>query len=137
MDYRCRIVEETGLLTVLFPDVPNAMSYGHTVDEALANAAEALNGVLASDVAHGFILPEARTGPGEGLYAVSVAPHVVVASQLRSMRGDMSQSDIAARLGMSYQAYQRLENPVKCNPTVKTLERVAKALGKRLEVRMT
>jgi hypothetical protein len=30
--------------------------------------------------------------------------------------------------------HQRLENPCKANPTVKTLEKVAKAFGKRLEI---
>jgi predicted RNase H-like HicB family nuclease len=33
------------------------------------------------------------------------------------------EADIARKLGLSYQSYQRLENPRKANPTVKTLER--------------
>ena len=38
------------------------------------------------------------------------------------------------KLGISYQAYQRLENPRRCNPTVKTLERIASVLDKRVEI---
>jgi len=50
--------------------------------------------------------------------------------------GDRPQSEIADRLGLSYQAYQRLENPSKSNPSVKTLQRVAKAFGKRLKIEL-
>jgi hypothetical protein len=40
------------------------------------------------------------------------------------------------RLGLSYQAYQRLENPRKSNPTIKTLERIARAFGSELVVQL-
>jgi antitoxin HicB len=102
----------------------------------MAKATEALNAALETDVARGFSLPEPVAGPGEGLYPIEVSPHIILAWDIRKLRGDRSQSEIAARLGLSYQAYQRLENPAKGNPTVKTLERVARALGKRLEVRI-
>ncbi len=46
----------------------------------------------------------------------------------------MNQVEAAKKLGISYQAYQRLENPSKCNPTIKTLERVAKVFQKQLLV---
>ena len=45
-----------------------------------------------------------------------------------------SQVEIARELGISYQAYQKLENPRKCNPTIKTLERISEVLGKHLEI---
>ena len=41
---------------------------------------------------------------------------------------------IAKKLGISYQAYQKLENPRKCNPTVKTLEKISEVLGKNLVI---
>lgn len=45
-----------------------------------------------------------------------------------------TQTEIASMLGISYQAYQKLENPRKCNPTIKTLEKIADILDKDLEV---
>ncbi len=132
MVYYCRLVEEEGVFLVEFPDVPNAITSGRSEDEALFNAAEALNGVLESDISHGYPLPEAATGPGKGLHQVEVEPHVLIAWELRKLRGDRPQSEIAAKLGLSYQAYQRLENPAKGNPTVRTLQRVAKAFDKHL-----
>ncbi|HHE39172.1 MAG TPA: XRE family transcriptional regulator, partial [Candidatus Cloacimonetes bacterium] len=44
-----------------------------------------------------------------------------------------SQIEIAKKLGISYQAYQKLENPRKCNPTLKTLEKIAKTMKKKIE----
>lgn len=136
MKYNCTIKQEDGLFGVEFPDLPNIITVGTTLDEAMAKATEALNAALETDVARGFSLPEPVAGPGEGLYPIEVSPHIILAWDIRKLRGDRSQSEIAARLGLSYQAYQRLENPAKGNPTVKTLERVARALGKRLEVRI-
>jgi predicted RNase H-like HicB family nuclease len=72
MVYFCRLVKETGVYLVEFPDVSNAITSGHSIDEALCTAAEALNGVLASDIAHGFPLPEVSTGPHKGLHPVEV-----------------------------------------------------------------
>jgi antitoxin HicB len=59
---------------------------------------------------------------------------IAVALQLRELRGDKSQTEIARKLGLTYQAYQRLENPQRANPTLKTLERIAGAFGKELAV---
>ncbi|MFZ4617264.1 MAG: helix-turn-helix domain-containing protein [Rectinemataceae bacterium] len=135
--YFCRLdPDPEGGFTAVFPDLPGCLTEGETVDEALAMAAEALNGCLESDVAHGFPLPDAATGPGEGLYPVAVEPHILVAWELRKLRGDLSQSEIASRLGIPYQSYQRLENPAKSNPTVKTLQKVARAFGKRVEINL-
>ncbi len=61
-------------------------------------------------------------------------PHIAVAIILRKLRADRSQLDIARQLHISYQVYQRLENPRKANPTLKTLEKVARVFGKRVEL---
>lgn len=61
-------------------------------------------------------------------------PHIEIAYQLRIIRNGHSQSEIARKPGISYQAYQKLENPRKCNPTVKTLERISEVFGKVLTI---
>ncbi|WP_224984031.1 helix-turn-helix domain-containing protein [Geomonas agri] len=42
----------------------------------------------------------------------------------------------AAAVGrhIAYQVYQRLENPRKANPTIKTLEKIAKVFGRRVDL---
>ena len=135
MVYFCKLEpdEKDGGFSVSFPDVQGVHTEGDTLDEALFNAWEALNGSLEAGISHGFPLPEA-TSTGQDLYPIEVEPHILIAWELRSLRGDLPQSEIARRLGLSYQSYQRLENPTKGNPTVRTLEKVAKAFGKRLQV---
>ncbi len=133
MVFFCNIIEEDGGYTVEFPDLPNIITYGHTKDEAVFNAAEALNGALESDVARGLLPPDPSYPEGT---PVEVEPHIEIAIQLRTIRGSITQSEIASRLGVPYQSYQRLENPIKGNPSVKTLEKIARVLGKRLEIRL-
>ncbi|MDY7027145.1 MAG: helix-turn-helix domain-containing protein, partial [Spirochaetota bacterium] len=38
----------------------------------------------------------------------------------------------AAKLGVKYQVYQRLEDPRKSNPTLKTIEKLERVFGSRL-----
>jgi transcriptional regulator with XRE-family HTH domain len=44
----------------------------------------------------------------------------------------LSQSVVAKKLNITYQTYQLWEKPQAANPTVKQLEKIANALGKKL-----
>ena len=57
-------------------------------------------------------------------------PRVEIAYALKRMQNGHSQTGIARKPGIAYQSYQKLENPRKCNPTVKTLEKIGEVLGK-------
>jgi len=78
-------------------------------------------------------LSDACKHKGKGSHPIEVAPHILVAIQIRKLQGTKSQSEIAQKLRIAYQSYQLLGNPVKGNPTVKSLARVATALGKKLK----
>lgn len=132
MTYTAIIKKNNGSYLVEFPDIPNINTYGNDIDDAIKNAKEALNGCLESDFERGFILPRQRQSKYRNAYAIEVAPHIALAYQLRKIRNGMSQSQIAKKLGISYQAYQKLENPRKCNPTIKTLEKISNVFGKNL-----
>ena len=131
MFYNCTIEKEGNEYIAQFPDMPNIVTCGFSHEEALAMAKEALDSILTADIAHGLDVPPPVFADG---YPVAVASHIVIASQLRALRGSQSQTEIARKLGLSYQAYQRLENPKKANPTLKTLEKIAGAFGKELSV---
>jgi len=134
MEYFAKIVKDEDCFLVSFDDFPNIMTFGETLEEAFVNASEALNGSLESDFERGFELPKRSKLTGSEYYAIPVLPHIEISYELREMRDDRSQIDIARQLGVSYQAYQKLENPRKCNPTIKTLEKISSVLGKKLEV---
>ena len=133
MVYHCTIEKEGKEYIAQFPDMPNIVTCGFSRDEALAMAKEALDGCLEADISQGNTIPKPSFRKG---CPITVANHITVALQLRELRGEQSQTDIAKKLGLSYQAYQRLENPRKTNPTIKTLERIAHVFGRELNVQI-
>jgi len=133
MVFHCTIEKEGKEYIAQFPDMPNIVTCGFSRDEALAMAKEALDGCLEADISQGNTIPKPSFKKG---YPITVANHITVALQLRELRGEQSQTDIAKKLGLSYQAYQRLENPRKTNPTIKTLERIAHVFGRELNVQI-
>jgi antitoxin HicB len=131
MIYYCTIEQEGAEHIAQFPDMPNVVTCGFSHEEALAMAKEALDGCLEAAVSQGNAIPPPVCKTG---HPITVAPRIALSLQLRNLRGERSQSDIARRLGLSYQSYQRLENPRKGNPTVKTLERIAGVYGRELTI---
>jgi len=131
MIYNCTIEKEGDMLIAKFPDMPNIQTFGYTHEEALAMAKEALEGCLEVVISHGNEIPPPVYTEG---YPVLVASHIALSLRLRELRREQSQTDIAQKLGMTYQAYQRLENPRKANPTVKTLEKIAHVYGRELNI---
>jgi antitoxin HicB len=134
MQYFAKITKTEGVYQVVFPDLPNIITFGDTKEEALKNAADALNGALEVDFENGYALPVAKQKVARNCYPIELLPHVELPYRLRALRNKRSQSEVAKELGVSYQVYQRLETPGKCNPTLKTVERLSKVFGKRVEL---
>ncbi len=134
MTYRAKITKQDVAYLVSFPEFPNVNTYGDTLAEALANASEALNGAIESDFERGFDLPKPKVHRGKAYHDIAILPHIEIACRLRQLRNGRPQTEIARKLNVSYQAYQKLENPRRCNPTVKTLEKISAAFGKHLKI---
>ncbi|MBC7962876.1 MAG: type II toxin-antitoxin system HicB family antitoxin [Steroidobacteraceae bacterium] len=132
--YPAQIEKQDNSYLVTFPDFENIMTFGATIEEALHNAEEALNGCIESDFERNFSIPVSSDLSGVEIFNIPVAPHIAVAIMLRSLRADRPQSEVARQLNISYQVYQRLENPRKANPTIKTLGKIARVFGKRVEL---
>lgn len=126
MTYNCEITKEDNLYIAKFPDMKNVITYGNSYEEALKMAKEALDGCLASSIDNNFVIPDASYTGGE---TVEVDPRIAFALELRRARGTMTQTEVAQKAGMSYQQYQRLENPRKTNPTLSTLSKLQKILA--------
>lgn len=60
-----------------------------------------------------------------------------VAKMIRAERqaAGLTMQQAAERIGVTFSTYQRWEDPRRCNATLATLERVAGAFGRRVEVR--
>jgi len=129
---------QSGKIGVRFPDHPNIITYGHDREHAVEMAEEALNATLETEFDRNLPLPKQskrpKAGNGEEIVFIPLAAEVRMAFLLRAWREEtgLSQTQLAKRLGISTQAYQRMERPGRSNLTVATLTRIAEALGKRL-----
>ena len=124
--------------TVEFPDLPGCITYGKTQSEAKIMGQESLSGYLASIFDRRFKIPRPSKVKGKNVVLITPELPVLVPILLRAIREELGLTQVKAakKLGISYQSYQKLENPNKANPTVRTLERVSKAFGKRLVIKM-
>lgn len=123
---------------VKFPDFPGIITFGHSFDEAVEMAKEALSTSLESDFDRSQPLPATKYKPksknSEKLVFIPLEPDIRLAYLIRSWRekAKLSQKQLAQRLGISFQAYQRMERPGHSNLTVATLQRIAQAIKKAL-----
>lgn len=115
---------------VQFVDLEDTFTEGQTVEEALFNASEVLSGMLAWRLDQGLSVPVPSAGVADAHY---IAPDAKTqaAMLLRLARGERTLSELARALETSWPAAKRLEDPHHW-PSLKTLERAAAALGKRL-----
>lgn len=134
MTYYTKISKKDGAYVAEFPEFPNVNTWGKTLEKAVEMATDAVNGVLETDFERGFDFPHPVVHHGKNFHPIVIEPHIATAIELRWQRGKKSQKEVANKLGIAYQVYQKLENPRTSNPTVKTLEKVARVLGKKLEV---
>ena len=119
-----------GSFLVSFIDLADTFTEGKTKEEALFNAAEVLSAMLA------WRLDEAKDVPAptqkiKGAHYIAPDAKTQAAMLLRLARGERSLSELARALETSWPAAKRLENPSHW-PSLKTLDRAAAALGKRL-----
>jgi antitoxin HicB len=119
-----------GRFFVQFVDLPDTFTEGGTREEVLFNAAEVLSGMLdvKMECDHD-IPPPSQNVPG----AVYIAPDAKTQAALliRQARGETSLATLARSMKTSWPAVQRLENPNHW-PSLKSLDRAAAAMGKRL-----
>jgi antitoxin HicB len=119
-----------GAYLVQFVDLPDTFTEGQTKEEALFNAAEVLSAMLAwrLDEAKDVPLPSRRV---RGAHYIAPDAKTQAAMLLRMARGERSLSELARALETSWPSAKRLEDPSHW-PSLKTLDRAAAALGKRL-----
>ncbi len=122
--------EEGGGFFIRFLDFEDIFTEGETEEEALFNAAEVLSGMLAFKLDHGQAI--ACPSPGApGVRLIAPDAKTQAALLVRFTRGDRPLADVARALGTSWPSAKRLEDPTHW-PSLKSLDRAAAAMGKRL-----
>jgi len=119
---------------VEFPDLPGCQTYGETEEDALKYGREALTGYLESIDIRKLRIPDPSILKGKNIKYISPDKNVSFAIWLKKNREvlGLTQKDIASRLKIAYQTYQRFEDPVKSNPTLKTIIRLEKVFNQEL-----
>ena len=134
--YPARVIEEeNGGYSLEFIDFPSCLTEGETKSQLIENAQDALSLVL------GFRLEENREIPlpsnieDEDIILINPDYHIQIPLTLKFLRKSLklTQKEVAEKLEVSYQTYQKIER-CKRFPTIKTLEKVANALGKELVI---
>ena len=79
-------------------------------------------------------MPAASELTGSNVFPIEPVTNVGFAMWLKQRREamGMSQSAVAEQLGFAYQTYQRIEDPTKSNPTLKTILKLEKVFDHRL-----
>jgi DNA-binding XRE family transcriptional regulator/predicted RNase H-like HicB family nuclease len=138
MHYVAYISKEGRHTLAEFPDCPGCQTFSDGEDLA-ALAREALEGWLEAHLVDGQVPPRPveRTGAPQGVSVarVPVRPGLAAALEIRWARRDagLSQGVLGRLAGVSQQQIAKLENPDE-NPSLETLEKVARALGLMVNV---
>jgi len=139
MRYPAIVTRECKQYLAAFPDLPGCQTFADSMEVLAGEARDALTVRLRTDLADGEAPPRAsvrlRLPKGAKLLTIAVPPKLVVPLAIRWARQDaeITQTELARKLGVSQQQAAKLEQP-DANPTVDTLAKVAEALGSELEL---
>jgi len=125
--------ESNGSYSVEFPDLPGCFSWGETLEDAKEQAKEALNAYLESLDSRSQAIPSPSKQKGKDIYHISPDIHIAFAITLKQEREKqgLTQKEVAEKMGVAWSAYQRIENPKKTNPTLTTIDKLQKVLGRK------
>ena len=126
--------EADGGFCVQFVDFDEAFTDGDTLEEALFNASEVLTLTLEGRIEEGLPIPVPSAGI-EGAHYIAPDAKTQAVLLLRQARGTRTLADLARALDTSWPQAKRLEDPHHW-PSLKTLDRAARVLGKRLVLAM-
>ena len=125
MKYHFRITKEKNGYSAECIELSGCRTQSDNRIELLGNMKEALDLYLSEPESSTLIFPEPRKGlKAKNIIEVQVSPNVAFALQLRQIRlkRKLTQKAMMSYLGILHLSnYQRLENPQKANPELKTL----------------
>lgn len=126
--------DESSGYFVQFVDIAEAFTQGKTIEESIFNAEEVLTAMLECRIEDSKEIPI----PSIGDYEYKIAPSAAVQSALlvRFARQGRTLAEVARAMNTSWPVAQKLENP-KHYPSLRQLEKVVHALGKRLVLSIT
>jgi antitoxin HicB len=120
---------------VRFPDLPEALTGGSDLEDALVQAADCLAEAIAGRIARGDRIPvPSKLTRGQRPVSVPLYLAPKLALYLAMREGQMPNTELAKRLGVSETVVRRMLDP-KHNTKPERIQAALGALGKRIVVR--
>ena len=124
--------DDNGTLLVTVPDLPEAITFGDTRDDALARAADAIETALMAAISAPEDIPEPKT-EGRTFVEINALASAKVALY-RAMRAErVGKAALAKRLGVALPQIDRLLD-LRHHSRVDALERAFAALGRSMRI---
>lgn len=115
-------------------DVPEVVTQGDTLEDAIEAAEGALEAAIEMRIEDGLDIPmPSKARKNEHLACLPVGSAMKAAVYLAMKEQGLSKSDLARRMDLDEKEARRILDP-KHSTKVHTLERALHALGKRVEV---
>jgi len=135
MRYGCPAIfsESPDGVTVTFPDVPEAVTWGATRLDAKERAADALISALSIYVEENRPNPKPSPAPGRDMVSVTTLEATKLALHDAMLAAGVSNLELAGRLGLDEKAVRRLRDPLQ-RSAIGAVEAVLRCLGKRVEI---
>jgi antitoxin HicB len=135
-DYPVTLTPDDGTVLVTFADVPEAITFGMDEDEALLQAVDALESALAFYVGERKPLPvPSAPAPGQPTVRPSALECAKLGVYQAMTEQGIKKAELARRLGWHMPQVDRLFDLSHAS-RFEHIEAAARALGRRLEVRL-
>lgn len=133
LEYPARWKNEGDCYSISFIDM-DIVTQGKTMSELVEMAEDALSETIAYMYEIDRKIPEPSRVAGNNILHIKVSPRTALPVLIRKARKDLdlSQKEIAKKLKIPYTSYQRWEKINKFNPTIATLEKISRVLGREL-----
>lgn len=115
---------------IQFVGLPNVITYCDRKNDVLETARDALIGCIEADLDKFLDIPIPKLTKTRNAISVSIPLNLTCAILFRRLRKeqDLTTLEVAKKLGISRQAYERLESS-RANPSTETIEKVLRILG--------
>ena len=131
--YPVDVLEAPDGVTVTFPDVPEAITPGHTTTKALAHAQDALVSALSFYVDDGKAPPRPSAAQGRPMVAVTILEAAKLALHHAMVTAKLSNVDLGRRLSLDEKAVRRPRDPLH-RGHMGQVEAALHELGRRVEL---
>ncbi len=126
--------KKAGGFVVTCRDVPEVVTQGETIEDAISEAEGALEAAIEVRLEDGMSIPAPSARKrGEHLACLPVGTAMKAALYVSMREQNVSKAELARRLGLDEKEARRMLDP-KHETKVPTLERALHALGKRIEL---